>query len=250
MLAILYGSANRPAWYRMTWWLPVALIVVCLAVSSCAREQGQVTRLPPPDHVVPGFHNGIPVVMRSFEIRPGAPIMVESEIPDTMYRQVMAYIVGIADPVIGASPHIDITLPNGAVVVMPAHQAVLPCLDTPDDPSLGIAYSVIPGPAATAHNLRTDAMPERSVIGAALASAILIGPSWVPLTGHVPIEYGLHKQILQLRFFGVSPVGWATPDWSEGYPYMPEMVRACDYFDRPPPQFLAPQDPQWIVPAH
>ncbi len=182
--------------------------------------------MPAPDHVVPAWYMGLPVMMRSFEWSRD-PIMVEGQVPESLpYDQTIGYIVGIVDSAIGASPHQTIPTPGGAVS-MPGHQGVLPCLHTPDAPSMGIAYSVVPGPNATAYNVRVDPMPPRSVIGAPLATHIKVGPSWTPLTSHTAIELGLHKGWLRLKFFGANPIGWATPNWDENYAFMPEMVRPC-----------------------
>lgn len=192
-------------------------------LAACAAPQG--TR--PIDHVVPAWYSGMPVMMRSFEIAP-QPIVEEAQIPETSYRQVVAYIVGVVDPSIGASPAQRIPLSPQRSVTMPGHQGVVPCLAEAAAPIFGIAYAVVPGPNADRFNLKTDALPEGSIIGAPLATHVRIGPTWVPLTDHEVIAYGLHKGVLRLRFFGANPVSWATPNWDDNYAAMPEMVRACD----------------------
>lgn len=217
---------------------------------ACAAARAQAPQVPPPDHVVPAWYLGMPVMMRAFEL--GSPIMREEQVPGDSdpWKQRIGYIVGVADASIGASPRQRIALPDGRTIVIPPHQGVLPCLATPASPVFGIAYSVLPGPAASAHDVRADPMPEGSVIGGPLANAIRIGPTWVPLTSHEVIEYGLHKGLLRLRFFGANPVHWATPDWDGNYPYMASMVRPCTQPARAPREFMLPADPTLVVPAY
>jgi hypothetical protein len=169
----------------------------------------------------------MPVVMRSFELSTEG-YLKESDIPARLpYAQSLAYIVGVVDEAIGASPHQRLATPQGGVITMPAHQTVLSCLGAPEAPTLGVAYSVIPGPAANALTVRADAAPEHSVVGAPLATHIRIGPSWVPLTSHAVIDVGLRLDLLRLRFFGANPVSWATPEWGDNYRYLPGDAQ-CD----------------------
>lgn len=202
--------------------------LAAIAFAACtACSAPQVHRQPPIDHVVPVWHQGMPVVMRSFELS-ARGYLRESDIPDELpYVQSLAYIVGVVDTVIGASPHQRLTTADGAILTMPAHQTVLSCLASPDAPTLGIAYSVVPGRAANDRNLRADAAPEHSLVGAPLATHLRIGPAWVPLTSHTVIEAGLRMDVLRLKFFGANPVSWATPDWSENYRYLAE-APTCD----------------------
>lgn len=184
------------------------VLVACGAVAAAT---------PPPDHIVPSWYLGMPVVSRSFE-HSAQGFSTEAEIPAPYpYRKALVYLVGIADTSIGASPAQRISMPE-RTLAMPGHQSVLSCVGAPQSPVLGIAYFVIPGPAANAHNLRADPMPDSSVAGAPLATAIRIGPTWIPLTSHVVIEQGLALNLLRLRFFGANPISWATPSWVRGYP--------------------------------
>lgn len=226
-----------------------ALTSAVLALAACTLQPVQRPTLPPPDHVVPAWYLGIPVVMRAFELMP-EPATREADIPARVpYRQVVSYIVGVVDDSIGASPNQRIPLPDGSTVEMPAHQGVLVCLHAPDTPALGIAYSVIPGPAANRYNLRVDPMPEHSVIGAPLATYIKIGPTWVALNSHTAIEYGLRKSLLRLSFFGANPVAWATPEWDDNYPYAAGMNVECDQPARAPREYVTDR-PGAFIPAH
>lgn len=213
------------------------LITLGVLLTACAATpRGATTRQI--DHVVPVWHQGMPVLMRSFEIS-AQGYLREADLPaDLPYQQSLAYIVGVVDTAIGASPHQRLATPQGGVITMPAHQTVLSCLGAPDAPSLGIAYSVIPGPAANTFNLRADPAPEHSLIGAPLATHIRIGPSWVPLTNHPVIDVGLRLDVLRLKFFGANPVSWATPDWSDNYPPLPDAVAPCSGPTRAPRAYV------------
>lgn len=120
------------------------LITLGVLLTACAATpRGATTRQI--DHVVPVWHQGMPVLMRSFEIS-AQGYLREADLPaDLPYQQSLAYIVGVVDTAIGASPHQRLATPQGGVITMPAHQTVLSCLGAPDAPSLGIAYSVIRG---------------------------------------------------------------------------------------------------------
>lgn len=222
--------------------LAISVLVSIALPSACTAD----ARPPPADHVVPVWYLGVPVVWRSFEI--GKGYMTEAEIPAKLpWPQHISYIVGVADLSIGASPHQSIPAgPGGSMVTMPGHQAVITCMGTPDRPVLGVAYAVLPGPSATVHNLRSDVMPDGSLVGAPLATAVRIGPSWVPLTSHVPIEWGLRMDVLRLRFFGANPTGWATANWDDNYPPMPLDV-PCTSPPRAQPRHVMPAAP---MPRH
>lgn len=206
--------------------------------------------VPPPDHVVPVWYRGLPVVFRSFELAPGVGYMREEDVPvETRWNQTISYIVGVVDTAIGESPYRRIHLPGGREVVMPGHQAVITCLGTPGAPLLGVAYSVVPAPQASALDVRSDPMPEDSVIGAPLATAIRLGPAWVNLDNHVAVELGLRLGLLKLAFFGANPVGWATPDWRHGYPPLDLDNDECPELSRASPgHLLDAQLPK--IPAH
>lgn len=218
------------------------LVTLSALLTACAGSP-QRAPTPPIDHVVPVWQQGMPVLMRSFEIS-AQGYLREADIPaDLPYQQSLAYIVGVVDTAIGASPHQRLATPEGGVITMPAHQTVLSCLGAPEAPSLGIAYSVIPGPAANALNLRADAAPDRSLIGAPLATHIRIGPSWLPLTSHAVIDVGLRLDVLRLKFFGANPVSWATPDWSDNYPRLPDAAAPCSGPTRAPRAYVIEATP-------
>ncbi len=225
----------------------LALSLSWLSLTFAAEPPKQL----PIDHVVPVWYMGMPAMGHSFEYP--EVFLEEAKLPkeaDFPWHQTLSYIVGMADKSIGVSPHQRISPPGAPPMIMPGHQAVVTCLNTPEAPTLGIAYAVLPGPKASKHNVRSDAMPEHSIIGAPLANAIRIGPTWLPLTNHRVIEWGLHKDLLRLRFFGASPIGWYTPDWDNNYPTMPEMNEPCNAPSRPNPKFVLPADPSRIIPQH
>ncbi|MDX6742416.1 hypothetical protein [Actinocorallia sp. A-T 12471] len=72
----------------------------------------------------------------------------------------------------------------------------------------GYGQMVIPGPNATAANVKTRPMPEGSLAGAPLAYSIKLGFTWFDLTSSQVIELGLAGGQLATFDIGWGGVGW------------------------------------------
>lgn len=164
----------------------------------------------PADHVVPAWYLGVPVVAFAYEAEPPGTA------PDPTAMKI--YVTAPVDTAIGVSPERQVPHPQG-VRVLPRHQATLTRMPASDAPRASSGWFVVPGPRASADTVRTQDDPPQSWPGAPLASAVRLGPAWVPLNNHVAIERGLELGLLALRPFSAGAAIWATADWEH---YAPE----------------------------
>lgn len=203
---------------RFTIRLPSLCIgLLWIIPAAAATTAGQ------PDHVVPAWYLGMPVVAMAHDT-----LGMEDRLAGNMPGDVPSmnvYVTAPVSPTAATSPQRRIELPGGPRT-LPAHQITLPRLNTRDAPRLSIAWFVIPGPAATVDNLQTDPRPEGGWSSGPLARAIRIGGEWVPLNSHVVIDFGLQRRILALEYFDGGSVIWATPDW-QSYQPLPEGAVTC-----------------------
>ncbi|GAA4038543.1 hypothetical protein [Nonomuraea soli] len=97
-------------------------------------------------------------------------------------------------------------LPIPGVGYMPDHDHVWPSwtLSIVD----GYGKMIIPGPNATAGNVKTRPMPEGSLAGAPLAYSVKLGHAWFPLTSGQIIQLGLDAGLLATTDIGWGGVGW------------------------------------------
>jgi len=159
-----------------------------------------------PDHVVPAWYLGIPVVIFAAEASDGLSA------PDPLAMKV--YVTAPTDPAIGVSPQRVIARADGDRV-LPSHQATLTRMPPASAPAPSGGWFVVPGPRAATDTVRSQADPKNSWPGAPLAAAIRIGPAWVPLNNHRVIEHGLARGLLALRPFAGGARMWATVDWED-----------------------------------
>lgn len=197
--------------------LAFVLLALCPPVAALQPEGD-------PDHVVPGWYLGMPVISMSWEVL-SMEDRLAARIPEGVATQ-NAYIIAPVSDTLGTSPEREIKLPD-RTVVLPAHQAAATAMNAPGEPVLGVGWFVIAGENATEENLRTDPRPENGWASAPLAREIRMGTEWVPLNNHVIIEYGLDRGILDLEYFDSGAMFWATLDW-ENHSYQPEMTIICE----------------------
>ncbi len=116
--------------------------------------------------------------------------------------------------------------PKG-VRVLPPHDDTLTRLVPPGALPKSRAYFVVPGPKATADEVKVRDEPKDGIVGSPLAYAINVEGEWIPLNNHLVIEYGIRRGLLaaQLWDFDGGTL-WTTFDDAAAVDFRPEVTIA------------------------
>lgn len=160
------------------------------------------------DRQVHGWYLGSPI--RPAAIVPPAYGGDGPEAPAEDVPDLTVYLVGPVDGESPVGPSIEIPTPDGEMRVLPPHQQTHDAIVDESTPYDAIGVFVVPGPSATDADVRVADQPDGSVVGAPLATAVRIGPTWVKLSNHLAIEHGIARGLLATVPFEYGGLMWTT----------------------------------------
>jgi hypothetical protein len=178
---------------------------------AMAGSAGAKTDHASPDRAVFGWVLGLPVYLFA-----RAPARIGGEGPDSPSPDVPDVTVYLIAPINDTSPHgppvPDIVTAHGRGA-LPPHMDVLDRHILEANPHDAIGVFVVPGPKASAANVRTRPAPPNSLAGAPMAYEIKIGDVWAPLTSHAVIQYGIEAGLLATKDFDYGGLMWS--EWPD-----------------------------------
>lgn len=167
-----------------------ALVMLALMTSAQASDARVLER--------DGWFAGLPVNIK-VQI-PKAHGGTGPNAPTDEHPDVIVYVTGATRAEGSSVAEMSVPTPHGPRV-LPAHDDVIARMVPATAPADAIAWFVVPGPKADDSTVRSQPDPAGSWPGAPLAREIFVGATWVKLTNHAVIEYGLAMGWLALKYF-------------------------------------------------